>query len=185
MKKLVLVVIVLACYTSLGFAVDIGERFGINGNGGPLAPLGDLGKQTDTSSIFGGKVLFSLNKFVMLEGNVSYSKLSTESSDLEDLSILELTGGLRLFVFAEGRFFPYLSGALGVYKTSGERKLGEDEEASNFGGNFGLGFMAFFTKNVSLDVQGRFHYFPEALSTFSDLDNNAYVTLTGGISYLF
>lgn len=186
MKKLIATLVILACWASPGFAVDIGERFGINGNVGILSPIGDLADQADTSTVFGAKVMFSLNKFVMLEGNAGYSSLSLKGDELNDLSILELTLGLRLFVFAEGRFFPYLNGALGLYKTSVESKLAEeDEEEANFGGNFGLGFMAFFTDHVSLDVQGRFHYFPERLTTFEDLDDNVFVTLTGGITYLF
>lgn len=184
-KALIGTTLVLVYWLSPAFAVDIGGRFGINGNGGILSPVGELAGQPRTGFVFGGKILLGLNKFVMAEGNIGYSRLSSESDDVDNLSILELTGGLRFFMFAEGHFFPYLNGAVGLYQTTLERKTGESEEDSNLGGQLGLGFMVLFTDHVSLDVQGRFHYFPGKISEFEDLDDNAYVTFTGGISYLF
>jgi len=194
MKKLAISILLLACVASpalaverLGGPINLTGRYGINGNVGILFPIGDLGDTADTSVVFGGKFLYGLRNNFMIEGNLSYSPLS-EDEDLEalgidpDLSVLELSGGLRYLFPSRGQIVPYLSGALGIYRTSGEEVVRDifgnvfliDADSTDVGINFGGGLLYFFNNNTAVDAEGKFH--------ISEPD---YFGMTGGLTYFF
>jgi hypothetical protein len=157
------------------------RNFGINGNAGALFPSGDFSDIVDTSFVFGGRALYGFSNRFIVEGNVSYSPLSEGEAIRflnsvfgldNDSSILEVTGGARFLLINQGSIIPYVSGALGVYISSGN-----DETQTDFGGNFGGGLMYFLSRKFALDGQGRYHIISDA-----DVE---FFSLTGGVSYFF
>lgn len=186
MKKILLSLLIIAYYASPGAAVDLTGRWGINGNVGVLFPVGDLSDVADTSFVFGEKLLYGFRNNFLLEVNVSYSPLS-EDADLDalginaDLSVLELTGGVRYLLAPYGRMTPYLSGGLGIYISSSNVKVsplgfssGETNTEADVGLHLGGGLMYFFTDSTALDMQGRLH-----------VSNPDYFAITGGLSFFF
>jgi hypothetical protein len=160
MKKILLSLVIIAYYASPGAAVDLTGRWGINGNVGVLFPVGALSDVADTSFVFGQKLLYGFRNNFLLEENVSYSPLSNV-----DLSVLELTGGVRYLLAPYGTMIPYLSGGLGIYITNREADVGL---------HLGGGLMYFFTDSTALDMQGRLH-----------VSNPDYFAITGGLSFFF
>ncbi len=186
MKKVIFSLVMVVCYASPVVAVDLTGRGGINGNVGVLFPVGDLSDVADTSFVLGEKLLYGFRSNLIAEVNVSYSPLS-EDEDLEilgidaDLSVLELTGGVRYLLAPYGRMIPYVSGGLGIYISSSNVNVSpagfsptESNTEADVGLHVGGGFMYFLSDSMAFDMQGRLH-----------VSNPDYFAITGGLSFFF
>jgi hypothetical protein len=146
MKRMILVIAVLAAGLTGATAAWALGPVDIGAGGGPSPPTGDFGDAFDTGFHLRAMGDFTVIGFPFgLRGVASYEDFgATESGAVTGGSckVTSLAGGLTLNILQLGPVQPYLVGTGGVYWTDTEVEVGGETQKSDdsfFGLEFGVG----------------------------------------------
>ena len=198
-KLLLLVMVLVTCVASVGYAQELSKRFDIGISGGGVFPKDS---EIDTAGYIGGNIAYGVNEYIAIGGEAGYTKWKDEENSIHygDVTAVPLLADLYLrypIDMGEKKLVPYGVGGIGVvFWDYEESSLLKDNNisvnmGSKLGVKLGAGADFFLTNNIAINLEGSYLW-SDANMTVSAFGTTASATidtdswfLTGGLKYYF